>query len=287
MSPISVALIHCDKPSGWKRMVGWWSYPVSQFKVTHFGVKKGFSMPSSRLDGHDIVFHEDHKTNGTFPGLKIPRVYHIIDSTLGEGIYRGRCEQAKGAALILVDHDRIERFTHIGPPVRRFGYCVNDRMFYDRIIGKEIDVSYHCRGWFQERGICGRALKAFCEKRKYEFASGKRYNKDYSRAFCRSKISVNLPVNNRNRSHRTFDVMASRTCLLTKKLVSVSGEIRTPDVHYAEWNTYEEMYQQIDHLLKTGKWKKIADAAYELVKEHHTWAVRAQQLYDMLKRTVL
>ena len=81
--------------------------------------------------------------------------------------------------------------------------------------------------------------------------------------------------------------MASRTCLLTKVLVTVSGELRTPCVHYAEWDSYEEMCAQIDHLLKTGEWKTIADASYKLVQEHHTWAIRAQQLYDMLKRTVL
>ncbi len=287
MKKIRVALVHINKPTGWNRIVGWWSYPVPQFEVTHFGVPKRFVLTQEDFKGHDLVFQEDHKTHGKFEGLTIPRVYHVVDSTLAKGNYKGRCEHAKGADLILVDHDRLERFTHLGPPVRRFGYCVNDKLFYDRKLPKDIDVSYHCRGWFPERRKLGEILREFCAAEGYSYATGKRLNVEYAKAFGRSKISVNLPINEFNRSHRTFDVMGSRACLSTKRLVSVSYELRRPCDHYVEWDTYDEMFAQIKYLVESGEWETIADAAYELVLAEHTWAVRAEQLYKTLEETIL
>jgi len=71
--------------------------------------------------------------------------------------------------------------------------------------------------------------------------------------------------------------------MITTPLPRVSGEPRRAGRDYLQYNDVPELFTLIDKTLREGSWKEIADRGYELVQEHHTWAVRAKQLRQILK----
>jgi hypothetical protein len=183
-----------------------------------------------------------------------------------------------------VDHDSLRRWTDLGVPVRRFAYCVNDRLFYDHELPKNVDVCFHCHPT-PARQELGAWLRRFCAERGYSYAGGKRGQRDrmeYPRAFNQAKISVNLCQTPTNRPHRVLDVMASRSCLVTSPLPDVPEDLRAAGSHYLEFHNTGELGAIIDDLLTSGQWQEIADAAFELAHTRHTWAVRAGELRGTL-----
>lgn len=293
MNPLRVALIHYDNPRQYDRMVGYWSYAVPEFAVTHFGVAPGrqvYRRAEYARAGFDAIVWEDHKTRGTWADdAAIPLIYHVVDSTLSASHLEDRRHHGAQADLILVDHDRLERLGGLGVPVRRWGYCVNDRLFRDYGEEKTIDVAFHCR----TKGSAMRAalrnwLAVYCARMGYTYASGDRDREEYARAFNRAKVAVNLTRTPQNRPHRVLDALACRTCLLSSKLPHVSGEERVQGVHYVEWDASgealgaNELGAWVERLLGSGEWQALADNGYELVHRAHTWAVRAGELRQIL-----
>lgn len=280
MKPLRVALIHYDNVRQYNRMVGFWSYDVPEFEVVHFGVRGRFGYHLSQFSDFDVIVREDHRTHGTFiRDAKVPVAYYVVDSTLSADHYKTRLGPAKDADLILVEHDRLSRFGGLGKPVRRFGYCVNDKLFKDYRLDRTVDVGMYCRiKDAPERRELVYWLEDFCEGRGYSYAAGKRVQIKYAQAFNMTCISVNLSRTVTNRPHRVFDAMACRTCLLTSPLPPVSGEAREQGAHYLEFRDRTELAGLIDHLLATGDWQVIADAARRMVRRKHTWAVRAREL---------
>jgi len=285
MRPLRVALIHRNSPRVMEtRMVGWWSYAVPEFVVTHYVVGRGFRLDRDELaKAHDMAVYEDAKIFGTFSGkAEIPIFYHAVDSTALEGHYQHRLSEGSKCDVILVDHDKLERFEISGRPVFRFGYCINDHLFYDYELEKTVDVSFHCNAKdCPERVNVMLFLADFCKERNYVFVAGQRDWIEYAKAFNRSKITVNVSVAPPNRPHRVFDAMGSKTCLITNHLCEVSGEERKAGIHYLEYSTPKNLANIIDEILSTGLWKQIGEQAYRLVHEKHTWQVRAGQLREL------
>jgi hypothetical protein len=278
---MKVALIHRDTPRLGEggRMVGWWSYPVKGLEWDHFPMGKRFRVRRSDYPEYDLIVYEDGKLWGEILRDEGPTVaYHVVDSTLSEGHYRHRLREARrNADLVLVDFDRLERFEGLGMPVYRFGYCVNERLFYPRG-EKEFEVGSF-QGRTAERGLLERYLTLFCERRGYRFAAGRRFGEDYARAMAACKIVVNLNRNRETRNHRLFDAMAGRSCVLTNYVPPVSGEERIAGVHYVEMVDWRvEVGGWIERLLGAGEWEKYAEAGYRLVRERHRWGVRAGEL---------
>jgi len=286
MKPLRIALVHRDSDRCTdKRMVGIWSYPVPEFEWEHYPVQKGFSFNKDRVAGeYDCIFYEDGKLYGSFAGHSdVPVAYYVVDSTLSEEHYQQRRQQAALCDLVLVDHDDLQRFRwRDGPPVRRLSHCVNDRLFKDYGLPKEIDVSFHCR----TEGSTGRKsleweLEGFCAERGHNYASGTRYDEEYAKAFNRSKITVNLTRTPTNRPHRVFDALACHTCLLTSPLPDPSLDL-VAGVHYATYRDFEGLAKAIDGLLAAGTWENFAENGYRHIMEYHTWKARAEQLRVML-----
>jgi hypothetical protein len=292
MKPLRVLLATKGNSAGRflrdNRMVGYWSYDVPEFTWEHLPIWKGSDPVSMRgwNRKYDLVFLED----GTWPVWEdrcLPVVFYVVDSTLDRNLhYMPRLALAKECDLVLVDHDRLERFAGAGRPVRRWGYCVNDRLFRDYALEKDVDVCAHFNSGGGNDGgrlELGCNLDRWCGLMGYAYAGGPRYDEEYARAFNAAKISANWPRWSINRSHRTFDVMACRSCLLTGPIPDVSGEERTAGRDYVQAETHEEFYLQATDLLETGRWREVADNGYKLVQEKHTWATRAGELRRMLK----
>jgi hypothetical protein len=268
-----------------KRMMGWWSYPVPEFKWEHFVKGKGFRIDKSKLKNYDAIIYEDAKIYGTFIGAGPPVCYHVVDSVISKNHYQHRLKESRQADLILVDQDKLRRFKRQDIPVRRFGYCVNDVLFHDCGLEKTIDVCLHYRSKRRPKRVEFRKqLIALCAQKGYALARGQRNGKEYARAFNRAKIAVDFSEWPRVRAHRSFDVMASRACLVTSPLPSISGEKRETGIHYFEYQNLEHLETLLGNLLSSGLWRKVADAGHELVQKHHTWAIRAKELRSVLNK---
>jgi len=277
-----VALIHRNRPRGKQnRMVGWWAYDVPDFEVTHFPIAKQETVELNKFRDYDVVFWEDYSCYPTFKGNGPPIVYQVGDSVISERHLKNRQKCAEQADLILVKRDDLNKFRHIGP-TRRCADCVNDELFYDRGFERTIDVSWHCRGTTDRRYEVGRFLKEHCLNMGYNFVSGTVGGEKYATDFSRSKISVNQITHVRNQ--RFFDIMATGACQLTNPPKEVSGELHRPGRDYAQWTTLEELKAQVDSLLDTGDWQRIARHGYVYVMTEHTWQVRARECREILRQ---
>lgn len=288
MKPLRVALVHRDRPrAAENRMVGWWSYVVPEFDVKHYPVPKGFCLDREELARqHDLVVLEDAKVYGTFVGRGgLPVFYHVTDSTLSDEHYQVRCRQAKQADAILVDWDDLDRFRHLHMPIYRFNYCVNDRLMRDYEMEKDIDVGSYQSGTVERRKVEA-WLRAFCKEHGYVFQSGVYPGQEYPMMMTRSKIVVNLNRNPNTRGHRIFDIMACRACMLTSPTMDVSGETRRAGFHYLEYDPDDLslLGEQVDWLLDTERWETFARNGHTLVRESHTWQVRASYLHGIVEK---
>lgn len=292
MKPIRIALVHNDSPRAHEhRSVGIWSHDVPEFEVTHFPQQqKYFTINTTGwVDRFDVIVEEDHKCYGSFINeAHLPLFYYVVDSTLSADHLYNRLKQAQLADVIMVDWDRLEVFDWLGPEVWRVSHCVNDRLF--RLYPDEektIDVGFHCMlkgpGGCARRGL-NEKLAAFCEKHGYSYDNHHYGGEDYARAFAREKITVQSNRNAWTRAHRTFDALGCQTCLLTETLPQVSDEFRTAGVHYLEWRTWPELYDQIESLLDSGLWETVADRGYHMVQKYHTWPIRAKQLHQRMSK---
>jgi spore maturation protein CgeB len=256
--------------------MGYFSYAVPEFKWTHFD-----GLNADALNKFDIVIQEDAGPK-RYAGLHKPLVYVVIDSTLSEGHLESRLQRAKNADLILVDHDSLDRFTHLGKPVRRWNYCVNDRLMRDYESKRDIDVSFYC-GSNEERGRLRNMLRAYYKERGLNFATGTLNIVDYARAMAQSKIVVNWPRVPGNRPHRVFDALSCGACLVTGPIPAISGDERVPGRDYVEVKHLDDIPTVCDYLLDSGEWQERARWGKRLVAKYHAWSMRARQLRVILQ----
>jgi spore maturation protein CgeB len=261
------------------RNMGYWSYAVPEFEWQHFqfGGKKAYA---TKMSGFDLIFQEDAGPR-YFKNARLPIVYLDIDSTLSAGHLQARLERAVQADLILVDQDNPEKFTHLGVPVRRLNYCVNDRLMKDYGQERTLDVSFYCGG-NEERGQIRQMMREYCPRHKISFETGTLHPIEYARAMARSKIVLNWPRVPANRPHRVFDAMACGACLVTGPLPIVPGDERVEGRDYIQVEAMEDLPATIKQLLDSGEWQGIAAKGKKLVAKYHTWSIRARQLKQIL-----
>jgi hypothetical protein len=266
-----------------ERNMGYWSYPVPEFEWKHF-VFGGKVAYATEMNKYDVIIQEDAGPR-FYKHLKKPVVYVAIDSSLSDDHLQSRLERARHADLILVDHDRLERFDSLKLPVRRWNYCVNDHLMREYGEERIIDVSFHCaNGGCEERKRLRTLLDEFCRDNGLEFTSGVMHITDYARSMARSKIVVNWPRVPSNRPHRVFDAMACGACLVTGPLPDVDGDELAKGHNYIEVEKLEDIPAVVGALLDSGEWRTVGQSGREMVNKYHTWTVRAGQLRQMLAR---
>lgn len=270
--------------------MGYFSYPVPEFTWEHFWFPEpSFTRNTGEFarQGYDLIFHEDGGNWGRYvPGERhIPVVYLSIDSTLDEAHYRVRYQQAKYADLVLLDHDYPDRFASAGPPVRRLNYCVNDRVFHPVSPKRELDITVHCSSGGpggEARKEIRRFLHTWAGEWDRTYRSGVLGLEAYATAMAASKVVVNWPRSALNRPHRIFDAMACGACVVTGPIPIVDGDGVFEGRQFVRFKDTVDLDQKLCELFDTGDWARYAEAGYTHVMEHHTWAVRAAQLRQML-----
>lgn len=283
---MKVALVHTDNPRNREsRMVGIWSYGVPQFDIQHFPQPKRVRLSKENFSAFDVIFHEDHKNWSRYIGEGPSVAYYIVDSTLSDDHYQMRLNKAKEmAAMVFVDWDDLARFKLL-VPVYRLSHCVNDQLFQDYGLDKTTDVVFNCirKGpGSDRRALVDIWLAEYCDRRGLVYDNKIRPGIEYAQAMNRARVTVQVNRNPQTRAHRTFDAMACNTCLVTDPLPDVSGEKRKAGAHYLEFKSLPDLERILDDLFETGAWELMARRGCELVREYHTWSVRAEYLHEKL-----
>jgi hypothetical protein len=266
---------------------GFFSYPVPEFtwEHTYLGSFGSFNTQVWADQGFDVVVQDDGSNWGEFYG-PLPLVFNVVDSTLSEAYhYVPRIKHAKQFDLVLLDHDRLDRF----PNSRRLSHCVNDRVFKPTTGERDIDISFHCASSKVGDGTRRKVrllLNSYTKEAGLVYASGAKGLQEYATNMGRSKIVVNWPRVPSNRPHRVFDTMAAGACLVTGPLPEVSDEERIAGWHYFQVESWEDVPDVCEELINTGLWKVVAARGYDLAMERYTWAVKAKELRAMMSEVL-
>ena len=289
MNPLRVAVIVKPKASTARdgRNMGWWSYPVPEFTWEYLGDLSGL-VDRRRFRDFDLIFHEDGGNWCKYSDRRSgpPVAFLSVDSTLSDGHYRVRLEQAQNADVVLLDHDNPARFP-LKKPVHQWPYCVNDRIYTPGDKTTDINFLCSCGGRNGTPGAEERAeMRFYLEKVSkagcYSYRSGTLDPLVYADAMGRSKVVVNLPRTPTNRPHRVFDAMAAGACLLTAPLPPVVEDWRKAGLDYVEFDNRADLPVILYELIKCGGWAEYAETGRRLVMTQHTWARRARELREIL-----
>jgi len=292
VKPLKIAVLVKNSDAAFKRegrSMGMFSYDVPEFTWEFMHPGKHFTLDTITLKrrGFDLIFHEDGGAWGRYAGRAIPTIYYSIDSTLSEeNHYQPRLKQARQADLVLVDHDKLERFTVPNRTTARLSYCVNDHVFKPSPDAREIDVSFHCGGDVY-RAHYRNALNTFAKQHGWAYGSGTLPLEQYARQMAASKIVVNVPRNLTNRPHRFLDAMACKACVLTQPFTPMADDSFDFNDCYELFTDAESLETQLIALLDGDGWKCAAEKGYETVMRCHTWAARARELRAIIHKEFL
>ena len=309
MKPLRVLLVHRDQPHRWARTDGQFAYDVPEFVVAHRAVDKVFRLDLNELGGHyDLVWWDEgkHKHGPHFTPERGQRrvkvAYYCLYPTLSEGIYQSRVERAReNVDMVLLDHDRLERWAGVGVPVRRCAYSVNEYHYQDNADGRDIDVGFFSVwNYSPERRALNDWLASYCARHGWVYATnGGHGTEDYPQLLARSKVIVHINRTPETRPPRIFDASACGAAVLASRMPEVSGERWTDGIHYVAFDEPVAQYHDnnehgtrepytdgdceqvaagLDWLMTGDNWAAIAHNAQRYVLAEHTWRVRAQQL---------
>jgi len=310
MNPLRVLLVHRDQWHRWQRIDGQFAYDVPEFVVAHRAVPKRFRMNLHELRGqYDLVWWDEgkHRSGPHFtpaPGGKrrVPVAYYCLYPTLCDHIYIDRRHRAEeNADLVLLEHDRLERWQDMSIPVRRCAYSVNE--FYYRDTGAERDVDvgfYSVWNYNPERRALHEWLKGYCKRQGYRYwtTHGLNVEAQYPALLARTKVVVHINRTPMTRPPRIFDASACGAAVLASRMPEVSGEEWVDGVTYAAFDKpvaqyhdeefghvdaytdddCEELAEALEYLVDDGYWQQIAQQAQKYVLDHHTWSQRAHEL---------
>lgn len=313
MKPLKVALLHRDQPHRWARTDGQFAYAVPEFTWDHITVDKTFWMNLSDLRGYDTVWWDDgkHKGGPSFfaphpnEARPMPVAFYCIYPTLNDSIYQSRKQRAKANAdLVLLDHDRLDRWDGLGIPARRCAYSVNELVYKGGDGERDIDVGFFCVwNYNPERRALNDWLAGYCQRRGWRYGTNDgQGTPDYPQLLARSKVIVHLNRTPQTRPPRIFDASACGTAVLASRMPDVSGEQWVDGGTYVAFdnpvgqygpqefgtvpaytdNNCAELEAGLCYLLDYGNWEPMAHRAQEYVLAHHTWRVRARELRQTL-----
>lgn len=283
--PLHVAVIVKNTPSAFLkegRNMGLFSYEVNDEFTWEFIAPQKYSILDTaalRRKGFDLIFHEDSNWC-TYKHGAIPTVFYSIDSTLSElSHYVPRYRQARQADLVLIDHDRLERFHFPGKNTRRLLYCVNDHLF--RSSEKTIDINFNC-GSSDRRAFIRGYLGKLCIEKQWQYGSGVLPLPAYAEALGKSKIVVNVPRNDHNRPHRVYDSLACKTFLLSMPFPKIEAETFMHGFHYMNFVDSTDLRDKLIDFMEADRWQKIAEQGYYHIMQKHIWSVRAKELRQII-----
>ena len=240
--------------------------------------QNGF-IATPNIQGVDLIVLDDWIWGKVFKGGK-PLAYVTVDSARSDEQLAKNLTQARQADLVLVDSDRLEKYYSLSQPVKRFAYAVNENLY--RPHHKNFDVAFLC--WpTPERRVVRNRLEEICERRGWSLLANTYQDPlDYADALGLAKVVVHKAHVEQARTWRVFDVMATKSCLLTNPIPLIDGDGIHPNEHYAEYYDGEDLEYKLDALLNTNQWEAMAETGYNYVIEHHTWTARAKELRQML-----
>jgi hypothetical protein len=309
MKPLRVLLVHRDQWHRWLRIDGQFAYDVPEFRVSHWAVGKWFHFDLTAEKGHfDVVWWDEGKHKGGPHFLPkcgkhpVPVAYYCLYPTLAEHIWKSRRERAEqDADLVLLEHDRIDRWDDLEIPVRRCAYSVNEFYYRDQGLDRDIDVGfYSVWNYSPERRALHEWLEMFCAKYGYTYYTtmGKNVETEYPDLLARTKVAVHINRTPATRPPRLFDASACGCAVLASRAPAVSGENWIDGVHYVAFDNPTAHYREekgatvepytdddcaelaegLTWLIGGQHWRAMAGRARRYVLNNHTWHDRAREL---------
>ena len=314
MKPLRVALVHRGQAYRYTRIDGQFAYEVPEFTWEHIEVHKSVqNLDINEWVGRfDLVWLDPGKysyLNILAPKAaahKVKSIYWSLYPTLTPGhLVKERARAQWNANLVLVDHDNLKHWEGLGIPARRLAYSVNERYYYDRGLGRDIDVNFACyREYSHERPALDAWLREYCGRRGWTYASGSHYDgEDYAILLARSKVVVHILRTPQTRPPRMFDTAACGTAMLSNPMPRVSGEAWIPHKHYWVFNephsqvcanerhppqvpmndaACAEIIAGLEWLLTGDNWRGVAENAKSYALSCHTWQHRATELRQIV-----
>ena len=121
--------------------------------------------------------------------------------------------------------------------------------------------------------------------RKIMFTKGV-YLSDLAALYQQSKLVYNDSVN-QTMTLRIFEGIGARSLVVSDSLPE-QDQILAPDKHYVRYLNEADKLRKIRHYLhETAAAQIIADRGFHWVMKHHTFAIRAAQLLEILSRSKL
>jgi len=278
MKPLNVLLIHRDSDN-YRKLTGWWSYPVPEFAWTTLKVQPNGFVAHPNIQDVDLIVLDDWVWGKVFKGGR-PLAYVTVDSARSDEQLSRNLQQARQADLVLVDSDMLNKFRANGQPVRRFAYAVNENLYHPH--HKNYDVAFLCWPTPERRAVRDR-VEDICNRRGWSFLGATYQNPlAYADALGLARVVVHKSHVEQARSWRVFDVMATNSCLLTNPIPLIDGDGIRPNEHYAEYYDAGDLEYKLECLLTNDTWKQMSETGYQHVLAHHTWKTRAQELRQML-----
>ena len=263
---------------------GWFSYPVPDFEWGFFPAEDDQVICRDQFAnaGYDLIFWEDWVRCTWVGDAPIPIYAAIVDSNTSPRRRKLYRERVQDADVLLIDQDKLSSFNGLKKPTFRWQYAVNENVFTPH--PKTVDAGYHVAKT-DARGALGQVLRQHSQDTGYSLTMGGGMTiSQYAARLGAARIIVHKPTFKQCRSHRYFDALASGACLLTERVWSVNEDAFLPGVHFAEWSSEDDLCEQINELLTTGLWQRIADAGRDHVLRFHTWQTRAQELIGIIER---
>jgi len=112
------------------------------------------------------------------------------------------------------------------------------------------------------------------------WVSSDRFHQEMAARYVKGKIGFNVSIAD-DLNMRCFEIMSTRTPLLTNRDVVGIDDLFSEGVHYIGYKGVAEMIEQADKALRNEyDLMKIADAAYAEVRSKHTYAHRAKTILE-------
>ena len=253
----------------------------SSLEFDHYPAEGSKELIKDKYDLYLRIDHGDYKYD--LPKNFRPAAFLAIDTHL-EKPFKKICRQAKHYDFLFATQK--EGVQRLSEALKREVYWMP--LACDPEIHKnENTEKIHDVGFVGSYGGAGspREEALLCVKNRFKNSFiGNAPHKEMGRIYSASKIGINYSLNN-DINMRIFEILSSGAMLLTSE-VEGNGfdELFRDGEHLATYKNKEELVEKINYyLLHDNEREAIAKRGYELVISKHTYKIRLENMFSIIR----
>jgi len=181
--------------------------------------------------------------------------------------------------VFLYQCNYLQYFTeHEQGAVQWFPCSCDVEFFKDLHLERDLDIAFIGKLPTSGTGSERKRILDFL-RTKYRVNEARYYlQKEISDVYSRAKIVLNLPLGD-DLNFRFFEALSCGALLLTRRVANGQEKLFKEDVHFAAFDTEEELFAKVDFYLRNEKARQIiAAAGHEEVVARHNLALRVNEL---------